>query len=135
MGKSVWLTIAFEVVSIVSDSLWYEIIIEIPSSADALLTLYKNGPFSEFTYWSCHLFLFNSTNLPRLAKKAGLKVDFVDHIQRYPLSNHLYWLANSKPGGHQLWNFLDSQELKNAYAAKLASLGLTDTLIAGFSIL
>jgi len=110
------------------------IIIEIPSSADALLTLYKNVPFSEFTYWSCHLFLFNASNLKLLAKKAGLKLKFVEHIQRYPLSNHLYWLTKGKPGGHQAWFFLDSKELSVAYEDKLASLGLTDTLIACFSI-
>jgi len=111
-----------------------KIIIEIPSSADALITLYKNVPYSEFTYWSCHLFLFNSSNLQILAKKAGLNLDYVEYIQRYPLSNHLYWLAQGKPGGHQLWSFMDSQELSNAYEARLAALGLTDTLIASFSI-
>jgi SAM-dependent methyltransferase len=111
-----------------------KIIIEIPSGSDALLTLYKNKPFSEFTYWSCHLFLFNAANLKLLAKKAGLKLDYVDHVQRYPLSNHLHWLANGKPGGHQLWSVLDSDELSNAYEAKLASLGITDTLIASFSL-
>lgn len=84
------------------------IIIEVPSSADALLTLYKCTPFSEFTYWSCHLYLFNAANLPILAKKAGLKLEYINHIQRYPLSNHLYWLAKGKPGGHQVWFFIAS---------------------------
>lgn len=111
-----------------------KIIIEIPSANDALLTLYKSKPFSEFTYWSCHLFLFNAANLKLLAKKAGIKLDYVDHVQRYPLSNHLHWLATGKPGGHSNWNVLNSEELNNAYEAKLASLGLTDTLIASFSL-
>lgn len=111
-----------------------KIIIEIPSATDALLTFYKNAPFSEFTYWSCHLFLFNAANLKLLAKKAGLRLDYVDHIQRYPLSNHLHWLAKGAPGGHSKWNVLNSEDLNNAYEAKLASLGLTDTLIASFSL-
>ena len=110
------------------------IIIEVPSSADALLTLYESAPFSEFTYWSCHLYLFNSANLQLLAKKAGLKLDYVSHIQRYPLSNHLHWLARGEPGGHQVWGFLDSDELSRAYEAKLASLGRTDTLMASMSL-
>lgn len=110
------------------------IIIEVPSSADALLTLYENAPFSEFTYWSCHLYLFNAANLPLLAQKAGLKIDYISQIQRYPLSNHLHWLAKGKPGGHQLWNFLDSEELSRTYEARLASLGKTDTLIASLSL-
>lgn len=111
-----------------------QIVFEIPSASDALLTLYKNKPFSEFTYWSCHLFLFNAANLKLLAQKTGMKLDYVEHVQRYPLSNHLYWLANGKPGGHQKWSFLDSDQLSSAYEAKLASLGITDTLIASFSI-
>lgn len=110
------------------------IVIEVPSSADALLTLYYNVPFSEFTYWRCHLYLFNAANLPLLVKKAGLKLEYVRHIQRYPLSNHLYWLAKGKPGGHQLWSFIDSEELSRAYESRLASLGRTDTLMASLSI-
>jgi SAM-dependent methyltransferase len=110
-----------------------KIVIEVPSSADALLTLYENVPFSEFTYWSCHLYLFNASNLQLLAKKAGLKLEYVSHIQRYPLSNHLHWLARGLPGGHQAWSFMDSDELSRAYEARLASLGKTDTLIASFS--
>jgi len=110
------------------------IIIEVPSSSDALLTLYESTPFSEFTYWSCHLYLFNAANLPLLAQKAGLKLEYVSHIQRYPLSNHLYWLAKGKPGGHQVWSFLDSEELSNAYESSLASFGRTDTLIASMSL-
>lgn len=108
------------------------IIIEIPSAEDALLTLYESKPFSEFTYWSCHLYLFNSCNLKLLAKKAGLVLDFIEHVQRYPLSNHLYWLSRGKPGGHKAWGFLDDEALSKAYAARLAALGRTDTLIAGF---
>jgi len=111
-----------------------KIIIEVPSSADALLTLYENAAFSEFTYWSCHRYLFNAANLPLLAKKAGLKLDYIRHRQRYPLSNHLLWLAKGKPGGHQLWNFLDSEELSRAYEARLASIGRTDTLLACLSL-
>ena len=111
-----------------------KIIIEIPSANDVLLTLYNSKPFSEFTYWSCHLFLFNAANLKLLAKKAGLKLDYVDHIQRYPLSNHLHWLSKGAPGGHQKWSVLDSDDLSKAYESRLASLGLTDTLIASFSL-
>jgi hypothetical protein len=108
-------------------------VIEVPSSADALLTLYENIPFSEFTYWTCHLYLFNASNLPLLAKSSGLSVEYVKHIQRYPLSNHLYWLAKGKPGGHQIWSFLDSEDLFRAYETQLAAIGKTDTLIVGLT--
>ncbi len=106
------------------------IIVETPNAEDALLTLYKNSPFAYFTYWSCHLFLFNSVSLAKLAKKAGLKINSIQQIQRYPLSTHLYWLANGKSGGHARWNFLNSQELADAYEKQLGLMGRCDTLLA-----
>lgn len=109
-----------------------QIVIEVPSSADAMLTLFQSKAFSEFTYWSCHLYLFNVSTLELLAQKAGLKVNYVKHIQRYPVSNHLHWLSKGAPGGHQKWNFLDSPELHSAYEKQLASIGATDTIIASF---
>jgi hypothetical protein len=30
------------------------------------------------------------------------------HYQLYLLSNHLQWLSQGKPAGHQLWAFLDT---------------------------
>jgi len=111
-----------------------KIIVEVPNSEDALLTLYKSESFSKFTYWSCHLFLFNEKTLQDLVHQCGLKVDYIKHIQRYPLSNHLYWLAHDKPGGHQKWGeYLDSEALNSAYEESLASIGKTDTLIVQIS--
>jgi len=110
-----------------------QIIVEVPNADDALLTLYNNEPFSNFTYWSCHLFLFTNTTIRAVAEKAGLKVNYIRQIQRYPLSNHLYWLAKGKPGGHKIWSFLDSKELHRSYEEQLASAGLCDTIIASFS--
>lgn len=110
-----------------------ELIVEVPAASDALLTLYGSKPFSEFTYWSCHLYLFNADSLRRLGEQAGLKVNFIRQFQRYPLSNHLHWLATGRPGGHQTWSFLDTPELEQAYESSLAALGLCDTLIASFS--
>lgn len=110
-----------------------QLIVEVPSSADALLSLYNCQEFSHFTYWSCHLYLFNQTNLATLAKQAGLVVNYVKQVQRYPISNHLYWLAKGKPGGHQLWGFMDSAELQAAYEDQLAAIGACDTIVASFS--
>lgn len=111
-----------------------ELIIEVPSSSDVLLTLYENKQFSEFTYWSQHLFLFNAKTFETLIRKTDLQLNWVKHIQRYPLSNHLYWLAKGKPGGHKIWNHLNSEALDKAYEASLASNGLTDTIIASVSL-
>ena len=110
-----------------------EIIVEVPNASDALLTLYESKPFSEFTYWSCHLFLYTRSTLERVAEQAGLRVNYIEQVQRYTLANHLYWLSKGKPGGHKEWQFMDSDELNSAYAKQLASIGGCDTLLASFS--
>lgn len=107
-----------------------QIIIEVPNADDALLTLYNCKAFQRFTYWNQHLYLFNAKTLTIIAEKAGLNVIAINHIQRYPLSNHLYWLSFKQPGGHKKWEFLDSPILMEAYAKNLASIGKTDTITA-----
>ena len=111
-----------------------EIIIEVPSSDDALITLYNNESFSNFTYWSQHLFLFNQRTMAELVKKAGLRLNWVKQIQRYSLANHLHWLAKGKPGGHKVWSFFDSKQLDESYAQQLASIGKCDTIMASISL-
>lgn len=110
-----------------------ELIIEVPNSNDALLTLYKSKPFSEFTYWSNHLFLFNNETLMKLLKQSKLQLNWIKQVQRYSLSNHLYWLANGLPGGHVRWSFIDDNDINRSYESKLSSLGLCDTIIASVS--
>jgi 2-polyprenyl-3-methyl-5-hydroxy-6-metoxy-1,4-benzoquinol methylase len=111
-----------------------KLIVEVPNADDALLSIYKSEAFSNFTYWSPRLFLYNAKTLQLLFKKVGGgEMEFVKYIQRYSLSNHLYWLSQNKPGGHQKWgNFIDSPELTKAYEAQLSSMGATDTVIAQF---
>lgn len=110
-----------------------QIIVEVPNADDALLTLYNNSAFSHFTYWSCHLFLYTAKTLQILFGQMNFNVNYIKQIQRYPLSNHLYWLANGKPGGHQKWQFLDSPELHAAYEKQLAAIGECDTIMASVS--
>ena len=111
-----------------------EMIIEVPSSEDALLSLYNSSQFQNFTYWSQHLFLFNQRTIHLLVEKTGLKLNWIKHIQRYPLSNHLYWLSKGKPGGHKKLAFMYDNSLNEKYEQQLASLGLTDTIILGVSL-
>ena len=114
----------------IQQALGYAKIIEVPSASDILLYLYDCLPFQKFTYWSQHLYLFNTSTLETLVRQSGLKIDYIKQIQRYPLSNHLYWLSKGLPGGHKLWSFLDNESLTQAYEASLASIGGCDTLIA-----
>ena len=110
-----------------------QIIVEVPNADDALLTLYQCEPFSHFTYWGCHLFLFTAKTLEMLFTQVNLKVNYIKQVQRYSLANHLYWLANGKPGGHQKWHFLNLPELHAAYEKQLAAIGKCDTILASVS--
>jgi SAM-dependent methyltransferase len=110
------------------------LIIEVPSANDALLTLYNSRAFSNFTYWSCHLFLFTPETLSALAVKAGLRTDYIKQVQRYSLANHLYWLSRGKPGGHKIWRFINSRGLHRAYERQLSAIGRCDTIAASFSV-
>jgi cyclopropane fatty-acyl-phospholipid synthase-like methyltransferase len=106
------------------------VILEVPSADDALMNLFDSSAFAQSTYWSAHLFLYTPSTLRTLLGEAGLHVDAIEQFQRYPLSNHLHWLAKGAPGGHAKWAFLDSDVLGRAYADTLGRLGMCDTLIA-----
>lgn len=106
-----------------------QLVIEVPNADDALLTLYKSEPFSRFTYWSPHLFLYTRKTLTVLLKKSGLALKWFRPVQRYTLANHLLWLSEGRAGGHEEWSFLDSPELHRAYEASLGRLDRTDTLL------
>jgi hypothetical protein len=71
--------------------------------------------------------------LEMLFTQINLKVNYIKQIQRYPLANHLCWLANGKSDGHQKWHFLNSPELHAAYEKQLASIGKCDTILASVS--
>ena len=107
-----------------------KIVIEVPNANDALLAVYENKCFSDFTYWESHLYLYDNITLKMLMDKAGLKVKFLTQIQRYPLSNTLYWLAKGKPGGHKIWSMLSNEILDREYENQLVKLGIADTLMA-----
>jgi 2-polyprenyl-3-methyl-5-hydroxy-6-metoxy-1,4-benzoquinol methylase len=111
-----------------------KIIVEVPNSNDALLSLYECDAFQKFTYWSQHLYLFNEDNLRELGIQAGLKVLKIDQVQRYPLSNHMYWLRNGRPGGQDKWGFMNNAQLHKAYSDALSSLNACDTIVGQFSL-
>lgn len=106
------------------------LLIEVPHARDALLTLYDCEPFRRFTLWSEHLVLHTRDSLRAVLAAAGFGAVVVHGLQRYPLANHLHWLARSKPGGHQVWHFLSNAGLAGGYEAALQSLDATDTLVA-----
>ncbi|MBE2285063.1 MAG: class I SAM-dependent methyltransferase [Prosthecobacter sp.] len=106
-----------------------KILIEVPHSGDFLISFLANEAFMKHTFWSEHIILHSRVTLERFAKEAGFVNPVIRGYQRYPLANHLHWLANGKPGGHLNWSFLRDEQLDAAYTSVLANLNLTDTII------
>jgi len=111
-----------------------ELIIEVPSSHDALLKVYNNKGFKNFTYWGCHLFLFNDKTLKKLFKNSNLKVNYIKHVQRYGIANHLHWIIKNKPNGHNLWKSIDFPIINKLYESILSFFKITDTIIISVSL-
>ncbi len=91
------------------------LLLEVPNSNDALLTMYGSKKFQEFSCWSQHLYLFYSETTKLLAKKIGLYLVSLKHIKRYHLSNHLNWLRKGRLVGYKKFEFLDFVELSITY--------------------
>lgn len=106
-----------------------KIVVEVPHARDLLIEL-QNKAFQSHTFWSEHLILHTRESLRVFLEAAGFSNVVVTGFQRYPLANHLYWLAAGKPGGHVVWSHLRTKELDQAYADMLAGIDKTDTLIA-----
>ena len=80
------------------------------------------------------MYLFNNKTLADMVKISGLKLNWIKQIQRYSLSNHLFWLSKGKPGGHKVWPFFEDKELNEKYSQSLSSMGKCDTILASVSI-
>jgi 2-polyprenyl-3-methyl-5-hydroxy-6-metoxy-1,4-benzoquinol methylase len=106
------------------------VIVEVPHAGDFLMSYLELSSFKDFTFWSEHLLLHTRLTLEAFLRAAGFERIVIKAIQRYPLANHLYWLSKGMPGGHLRWAELRTTDLDEAYANMLASLDLTDTLIA-----
>lgn len=107
-----------------------ELIIEVPHARDFLIAFLDLPSFKNFTFWSEHLVLHTRESLRRLLEAAGYHAISVEGLQRYPLANHMHWLAHGLPAGHKTWDLLRTADLDAAYAALLDKLDHTDSLVA-----
>lgn len=102
-----------------------KLIIETPNSNDALYELYKCNNFKNFISAE-HLVIHNKNSLEFLLKKSDFVNITIENVQRYPLSNHLSWLAFGKPGNEI--SLLNNEVLNNTYIDILSKNDMTDTL-------
>ena len=108
-----------------------KILIEVPHANDFLLTYLKSDSFKQFTLWSQHLILHTHESLKRILEHVGFKDVKTYGVQRYPLSNHLFWLSQGKPGGHKSkFSEIESARLFNLYEKSLQKINATDTIVA-----
>lgn len=110
------------------------LIVEVPHARDLLLSFFDLSEFKDHTFWSEHLILHTRESLRSFLTAGGFKVKAISGFQRYPLANHLHWLARHARGGHKHWAFMRSNELDAAYSSKLAELDTNDTIIAIASV-
>ena len=104
--------------------------IEVPHARDFLISTLDCAAFKDFTFWSEHLILHTRQSLELFLSHAGFGRVVIEGFQRYPISNHLYWLARGRSGGHKKWESLNDNNLAEAYADTRARIDQTDTLIA-----
>lgn len=107
-----------------------KLIVETPNAEDSLLSRYDLQEFRKFTFWASHPNLFTQQFLNESLHDAGFSIDQSEQIQRWGLSNHLYWLMHGKPGGHEIWKGHFSSQAESEYANFLISQGVADTLWA-----
>lgn len=111
------------------------LVIETPNANDALLSIYDCKAFADFTYWSPHIYLYNEETLAKIVERAGMKVLEMKQYQRYPLANHLRWLAKGMPGGGvKDYQELNEAKLNESYANVLELKKACDTLVCTVKI-
>lgn len=106
--------------------------VEVPNVDDALLTLYQCKPFAQFYYQAMHHYYYSAKTLQAVMHKTGFETKELIPVQRYDLSNHLYWLQHGKPGGTGKYSTVFPQSLNSAYTGCLKEHFLCDTLLGIF---
>lgn len=104
------------------------LILETPNAKDALLEAYGCSAFADFTFWSLHVYLYTSQTLEKVVREAGFSVAENRQIQRYPYTNHLYWILEGKPSGHKKLNSVYAEKFEACYEEWLREKGWCDTL-------
>lgn len=105
-----------------------KIIIEVPSSTDPLLTVYKSKSFKDFYFQPVHPFVYNPKSLSHIIEAGGFQIEKIIAYQRYGLGNHLNWLANNTPGGNAEFDSIVGSEVNRDYRTSLEQKFLSDTI-------
>jgi len=77
-----------------------KLLISTPNRRDILMNLLPDT-FPSFFYRVVHRWYFDAQSLSECAIKSGFKIEKIQPIHRYGLSNILSWLRDGKPTGHK----------------------------------
>lgn len=105
-----------------------KIILEVPNVNEALVSLYKSSAYNEFVWQRAHCSYFSVKVLENMFSTQGFKTTFVP-VQRYDLSNHIYWLGQGKGGGMGKYSHVFSDELNAQYRKDLNNHWLSDSIL------
>ena len=105
------------------------IYIEVPNVDDILVKTYECEAFKNYYYKKAHLYNFNEKGLAYIFEHAGYQYR-IDFIQRYDLSNHLYWMGKGLPGGKGKYKDILGEAVNDEYIKALKRNRQTDTLFA-----
>ena len=101
---------------------------EIPCVNDPLTSIYSIPAFEKF-YWSiAHHYYYSPDSLSYVLDRLGYPYR-LEAEQRYDLSNHMYWMAQGKPGGQGIYNNVLGDSVISAYRDSLKASWNCDTII------
>jgi SAM-dependent methyltransferase len=106
-----------------------QVVIEVPSLDDPLLSLYALPAYEAFYFQRQHPFVYSGRSLSRVLAANDFAVDEIRAYQRYGLENHLSWLRHGRGGGDPVLADIFAGA-DGAYKAALEAQGLTDTVFA-----
>lgn len=102
-----------------------KIFIEVPNAQDILFNL---KTFTDFTLCKESLVWHTEDSIKKFLNQAGFRKIKLRYIQRFGLSNHLYWLIQGRPGGHSKFKNLYDERMELMYIKQLIKNKSTDTL-------
>ena len=106
-----------------------KLIIEVPNVDDILISMYKIKNHLDFYWEIAHNFYFSKDTLGTVLQRAGYVYDIFP-LERYDLSNHMYWMLYGKPGGKGFFKEIFSKDLLEEYEKCLKNQFLCDTIYA-----
>lgn len=106
-----------------------KLIIEVPNVDDVLVSTYKIKSHLDFYWEIAHKYYFSKDTLKQVMDRAGYKSE-IHPLQRYDLSNHMYWMQYGKPGGQGFYGTLFTPALLAEYEKCLKDKYVCDTIYA-----